>query len=123
MNIKKAAINVTSSTMSAVALVGALAMIPAQAKANNTESVLIAIGTAIVFNEIYKDRTDRVGRVENVYGSQHNPLNESRRPGYAAGLNNANKVCYQEVIRHGNYAEVVESNCYGVVLNTRIIRR
>jgi hypothetical protein len=123
MNVKKTAISFTSSALSAVAIVGAVAMMPAQAKAGDVESVLIALGTAIVFNEIYKDRTDKVGRVENVYGSQHNPLNERQRPGYAAGLNDANKVCYQEVIRHGNYAEVVESNCYGVVVNTKIIRR
>ena len=87
------------------------------------EDVLIALGTAFIFNELYKDRTESVGRVEDVYGSEHNPLNERHRPGYAAGLNDASKVCYQEVIRHGNYAEVVDTNCYGVVLNTRIIRR
>ena len=93
------------------------------AQAGNTENVLIALGTAILFNEIYKDRTQGAGQVDAPWGSEHNPLNERHRPGYAAGANDYNKVCSQEVIRHGNYAEVVDFNCYGVVLNTRVIRR
>ena len=86
------------------------------------EEVLIAIGTAIIFNEVYKDRSQGA-RVEAPWGSEHNPLNERHRPGYAAGANDGSRVCTQEVIRHGNYAEVIERNCYGVILNTRVIRR
>ena len=62
-------------------------------------------------------------QVENVYGTAHNPLNESRRPGYSAGLTDYNKVCYSEVIRHQGYSEVVETNCFGQVLNAKIVRR
>ena len=95
----------------------------ANASDRNAERILTAIGTAIIFNEIYKDRTEQVGRVQGSWGSEHNPLNERHRPGYAAGANNPNKVCSQEVIRHGNYSEVVESNCYGQVINVRVVRR
>jgi len=124
MNIKQTAINFTSSTLSAVALVGALAMVPAQAKADDgLKNILSAVAVIAVINEVYKDRTDSVNRVADVYGSKHNPLNERRRPGYAAGLNNYNKVCGSEVIRHNGYSEVVETNCYGQVLNVRIVRR
>ena len=121
--MKQFVIDTASTTLTAIALVGTMCIASPAKADNNVESLLIALGTAIVFNEVYKDRTQHVGKVENVYGSQHNPLNERHRPGYAAGLNDANKVCHQEVIRHGNYAEVVESNCYGVVVNTKIIRR
>jgi len=124
MNIKQTAINFTSSTLSAVALVGALAMVPAQAKADDgLKNILSAVAVIAVINEVYKDRTDSVNRVADVYGSKHNPLNERRRPGYAAGLNNYHKVCGSEVIRHNGYSEVVETNCYGQVLNVRIVRR
>jgi hypothetical protein len=100
----------------------AFTAVPAQAN-DSAERLLTAIGTAIIFQEVYKDRTDKVGRVVDVFGSKENPLNERHRPGYASGLRDFNKVCHSEVIRHGNYAEVVESNCYGQVLSTRIIRR
>ena len=124
MNIKQTAINFTSSTLSAVALVGALAMVPAQAKADDgLKNILSAVAVIAVINEVYKDRTDSVNRVADVYGSKHNPLNERRRPGYAAGLNNYNKVCGSEVIRHNGYSEVVETNCFGQVLNVKIVRR
>jgi hypothetical protein len=124
MNIKQTAINFTSSTLSAVALVGAMAMVPAQAKADDgLKNILSAVAVIAVINEVYKDRTDSVNRVADVYGSKHNPLNERRRPGYAAGLNDFSKVCGSEVIRHNGYSEVVETNCYGQVLNVRIVRR
>ena len=124
MNIKQTAINFTSSTLSAIALIGTVAMIPAQAKADDgLKNILSAVAVIAVINEVYKDRTDSVNRVADVYGSKHNPLNERRRPGYAAGLNNYNKVCGSEVIRHNGYSEVVETNCYGQVLNVRIVRR
>ena len=124
MNFKAHAINFASSTLSAAALVGALLMIPAPAKADDgLKNILSAVAVIAVINEVYKDRTDSVNRVADVYGSKHNPLNERRRPGYAAGLNNYNKVCGSEVIRHNGYSEVVETNCYGQVLNVRIVRR
>jgi len=118
--------NKFSKTLAVLAIAGSAvgcATAPGTAQAGGTEEVLIALGTAFLFNELYKDRTEEVGRVEGGWGSEHNPLNESHRPGYAAGANNPSRVCKQEVIRHGNYAEVVDINCYGVVLNTRIIRR
>ena len=124
MNIKQTAINFTSSTLSAIALIGAVTMIPAQAKADEgLKNIFGAIAVIAVINELYKDRTAKVNQVENVYGTQHNPLNESRRPGYAAGLNDYNKVCYSEAIRHQGYSEVVETNCYGQVVNVKIVRR
>tara|TARA_Y100000389_G_scaffold201869_1_gene245628 strand:- start:65 stop:439 length:375 start_codon:yes stop_codon:yes gene_type:complete len=124
MNIKQHAINFTSNTLSAIALVGAVALIPAQAKADDgLKNILSAVITMAVINEVFNDRTDKVNRVENVYGSEHNPLNERRRPGHAAGLNDFSKVCYSEVIRHRDYSEVVETNCYGQVLNVKIVRR
>ena len=124
MNFKAHAINITSSTLSAVALVGALSVIPAKAHAGDElRNILGAIAVIGVINEVYKDRTDSVNRVADVYGSKHNPLNEARRPGYAAGLNDYNKVCGSEVIRHQGYSEVVETNCFGQVLNVRIVRR
>ena len=123
-NFKTHAINLASSTLSAVALVGAIALVPAQAKADEgLKNIFGAIAVIAVINEVYKDRTDSVNRVADVYGSQHNPLNEQHRPGYAAGLNNYNKVCGSEVIRHQGYAEVVETNCYGQILNVKIVRR
>ena len=123
-NFKTHAINLASSTLSAVALIGAIALVPAQAKADEgLKNIFGAIAVIAVINEVYKDRTDSVNRAADVYGSQHNPLNEQHRPGYAAGLNNYNKVCGSEVIRHQGYAEVVETNCYGQVLNVKIVRR
>ena len=123
-NFKTHAINLASSTLSAVALIGAIALVPAQAKADEgLKNIFGAIAVIAVINEVYKDRTDKVNRVENVYGSEHNPLNETRRPGYAAGLNDYGKVCYSEVIRHQGYSEVVETNGYGQVLNVKIVRR
>tara|TARA_B110000238_G_C15751956_1_gene279575 strand:+ start:149 stop:526 length:378 start_codon:yes stop_codon:yes gene_type:complete len=123
-NLKAQAINLTSSTLSAVALIGALAFVPAQAKADEQlKNIFGAIAVIAVINEVYKGRTDSVNRVADVYGSQHNPLNERRRPGYAAGLNNYNKVCGSEVIRHQGYSEVVETNCFGQILNVKIVRR
>ena len=123
-NFKTHAINLASSTLSAVALVGAIALVPAQAKADEgLKNIFGAIAVIAVINEVYKDRTDSVNRAADVYGSQHNPLNEQHRPGYAAGLNNYNKVCGSEVIRHQGYAEVVETNCYGQILNVKIVRR
>tara|TARA_B110000977_G_C10717904_1_gene353987 strand:+ start:123 stop:560 length:438 start_codon:yes stop_codon:yes gene_type:complete len=124
MNFKAHAINITSSTLSAVALVGALSVIPAKAHAGDElRNILGAIAVIGVINEVYKDRTDNVNRVADVYGSKHNPLNEARRPGYASGLNNYNKVCNSEVIRHQGYSEVVDTNCFGQILNVRIVRR
>lgn len=124
MNIKQTAINFASSTLSAVALVGALAMVPAQAKADEgLKNIFGAIFVAAVVNEVYKDRTDSVNRVADVYGSKHNPLNERRRPGYAEGLNDYSKVCAYETVRHQEYSEVIATNCYGQVLNVRIVRR
>jgi hypothetical protein len=124
MNIKQTAINLTSNTLSAVALVGVLALAPAQAKADEgLKNIFGAIAVALVVNELYQDRTEKVNQVENVYGTAHNPLNESRRPGYSAGLTDYNKVCYSEVIRHQGYSEVVETNCFGQVLNVKIVRR
>ena len=124
MNFKAHAINITSSTLSAVALVGALSVIPAKAHAGDElRNILGAIAVIGVINEVYKDRTDSVNRVADVYGSKHNPLNEARRPGYASGLNNYNKVCSSEVIRHQGYSEVVDTNCFGQILNVRIVRR
>ena len=123
-NFKTHAINLASSTLSAVALIGAIALVPAQAKADEgLKNIFGAIAVIAVINEVYKDRTDSVNRAADVYGSQHNPLNEQHRPGYAAGLNNYNKVCGSEVIRHQGYAEVVETNCYGQILNVKIVRR
>ena len=124
MNIKQAAINATSNTLSAVALVGALTLVPAQAKADEgLKNIFGAIAVALVVNELYQDRTDKVNQVENVYGTAHNPLNESRRPGYSAGLTDYSKVCYSEVIRHQGYSEVVDTNCFGQVLGVKIVRR
>ena len=123
-NFKTHAMNITSSTLSAIALVGALAMVPAQAKADEgLKNIFGAIAVIAVINEAYKGRTNSVNRVADVYGSQHNPLNERRRPGYAAGLNNYNKVCGSEVIRHQGYSEVIETNCFGQILNVKIVRR
>jgi len=124
MNIKQHAINFTSNTLSAVALVGAIALVPAQAKADDgLKNILSAVVTMAVINEVFNDRTDKVNRVENVYGSEHNPLNERHRPGYASGANDPRVVCGTKVIRHKNYAEQVKVNCFGQVLSTRIIRR
>ena len=124
MNIKQTAINAASNTLSAVALVGALTLVPAQAKADEgLQNIFGAIAVALVVNELYQDRTDKVNQVENVYGTAHNPLNESRRPGYSAGLTDYNKVCYSEVIRHQGYSEVVDTNCFGQVLDVKIVRR
>ena len=124
MNFKALTVNLVSSTLSAVALVGTLSMIPAKAHAGEElRNIFGAIAVIAVINEVYKDRTDRVNRVENVYGSEHNPLNEARRPGYASGMNDYRKVCYSEVIRHKEYSEVVDTNCYGQILNVRIVRR
>jgi hypothetical protein len=124
MNFKAYAINTASSTLSAVALVGALALVPAQAKADNgLKNIFGAVIVGLVVNELYGDRTEKVNQVENVYGTAHNPLNESRRPGYAAGLTDYNKVCYSEVIRHQGYSEVVDTNCFGQVLDVKIVRR
>ena len=124
MNIKQTAINLTSNTLSAVALVGVLALAPAQAKADEgLKNIFGAIAVALVVNELYQDRTEKVNQVENVYGTAHNPLNESRRPGYSAGLTDYNKVCYSEVIRHQGYSEVVDTNCFGQVLDVKIVRR
>jgi len=115
MNIKQHAINFTSNTLSAIALAGAVVLLPATAKADDgLKNILSAVVTMAVINEVFNDRTDKVNRVENVYGSEHNPLNERRRPGHAAGLNDFSKVCY---------SEVVETNCYGQVLNVKIVRR
>jgi hypothetical protein len=123
-NLKAQAINLTSSTLSAVALIGALAFVPAQAKADEgLKNIFGAIAVIAVINEVYKGRTDSVNRVADVYGSQHNPLNERRRPGYAAGLNNYNKVCGSEVIRQQGFSEVVETNCFGQIINVKIVRR
>ena len=124
MNIKQTAINAASNTLSAVALVGALTLVPAQAKADEgLKNIFGAIAVALVVNELFQDRTDSVNRVADVYGSQHNPLNEARRPGYASGLNDYNKVCGSTVIRHQGYSEVVETNCLGQVLGVKIVRR
>ena len=124
MNFKAHAINIASSTLTAVALVGTLSMIPAKAHAGDElRNIFGAIAVIAVINEVYKDRTDRVNRVEKVYGSKHNPLNEARRPGYASGMNDYRKVCHSEVIRHNGYSEVVDTNCYGQILNVRIVRR
>ena len=123
MNFKAHAINLTSSTLSAVTLVGVLALAPAQAKAEGLQNIFSAVLVGLVVNEIYQDRADNVNQIETVYGTLHNPLNESRRPGYAAGLTDYNKVCGQDVIRHQGYSEVVETNCFGQVLNVKIVRR
>ena len=123
MNFKAHAINLTSSTLSAVTLVGVLALAPAQAKAEGLQNIFSAVIVGLVVNEIYQDRADNVNQIETVYGTSHNPLNESRRPGYAAGLTDYNKVCGQDVIRHQGYSEVVETNCFGQVLNVKIVRR
>jgi|TARA_B110000908_G_scaffold21327_1_gene24056 hypothetical protein len=123
MNIKQTAINLTSSTLSAIALVGVLALAPAQAKAEGLQNIFSAVIVGLVVNELYQDRTDKVNQIETVYGTSHNPLNESRRPGYAAGLKDYSKVCYSEVIRHQGYSEVVDTNCFGQVLDVKIVRR
>ena len=46
------------------------------AQAGGTEEILIALGTAFLFNEIYKDKTEGAGKVDAPWGSEHNPLNE-----------------------------------------------
>ena len=123
-NLKAQSINLTSSTLSAVALIGALAFVPAQAKADEQlNNILGALGVMVVLNEVYKNKAPSVNQVQTVYGTQHNPLNERRRPGYASGMNNFNKVCGTDVVRRNGYSEVVETNCYGQVLNVKIVRR
>jgi hypothetical protein len=67
MNFKAYAINTASSTLSAVALVGALALVPAQAKADNgLKNIFGAVIVGLVVNELYGDRTEKVNQVENV---------------------------------------------------------
>ena len=75
-NLKAQAINLTSSTLSAVALIGALAFVPAQAKADQQlNNILGALGVMVVLNEVYKNKAPSVNQVQTVYGTQHNPLN------------------------------------------------
>ena len=61
---------------------------------------------------------------QDIWGKEHNPINERHRPGYARGGNNPMKVCATKVIRHtGNVVEQVKVNCYGQVISSKIIRR
>ena len=96
---------------------------PAKANAE-LENMLTAVIVGAIVKEVLYDgeRGEGLGAM-NPYGTEHNPINERHRPGYAAGANDPRVVCGTKVIRHNNYAEQVKVNCFGQVLSTRIIRR
>ena len=124
MNIKQHAINATSTALSVITLVGGISMAqPAKANAE-LENMLTAVIVGAIVKEVLYDgeRGEGLGAM-NPYGTEHNPINERHRPGYAAGANDPRVVCGTKVIRHKNYAEQVKVNCFGQVLSTRIIRR
>ena len=123
--MKQFLINSTSNLMSAAVIAGGLAIAPAPAEANDElENMLTAVIVGAIVKEVLYDgeRGEGLGAM-NPYGSEHNPINERHRPGYAAGANDPRVVCGTKVIRHKNYAEQVKVNCFGQVLSTRIIRR
>ena len=120
MNIKRTAINFTSSTLSAVALVGAIALVPAQAKANDDFIPGLIFGVILssaMQNDHHRAEPRRHETGPVVVMPQHNPRNDRARPGYARGYDNPRLVCAQEVVRGRGHTEVISRNCYGEILS------
>ena len=130
INFKKQAINVASSTLSAVALIGALAF-AAPAKADHNNGNLIG---ALVFGLIINEALDnnRDNRRHNDYirhdrrgdRGYNNRYNQPRRPNYTPGYDDARRVCTVETVRRTrDFSVVVELNCYGDIMSKRKIWR
>jgi hypothetical protein len=90
-----------------------LATMPA--RADDLARILgVIIGGAIVIESLNKPRTT----VNNntVIMPNYNPYNDPRRPGYARGLDDANRVCSIQPHYYQTYIETVYRNCYGDVI-------
>ena len=126
--MKKFAINTVSSLMSAVVLVGGLAMIPAEAKAGDGDLIKGLIFGAIIAEVLDNDRNDR--RYDDRYydNNSHvrivNPYNERHRPGYTRGYRTG-EVCGVTPIRDRNWnsTTVIKTDCFGRVVDIRRERR
>jgi len=94
------------------------------AEADTWQDLLGAVIINQAVTEIYKSRDQGVDTGINPRAlPTHNPLNESHRGSYTRGFNDLTRVCKTDTIRHGNYTEVIDLNCAGQVIGTRIVRR
>ena len=123
MNIKQKIVDTTSTSLSLIALVGGLALgQPAKAD-DGVKNILTSLALSYIITEVFYGDED-LDQNQDIWGKEHNPINERHRPGYARGGNNPMKVCATRVIRHtGNVVEQVKVNCYGQVISSKIIRR
>ena len=123
MNIKKHIINATSTSLSVIALVGGISLAqPAQAD-DGVKNILTSLALSYIITEVFYD-DEHLDQPQDIWGREHNPINERHRPGYARGGDNPMRVCGTKVIRHStNVVEQVKVNCYGQVISSTIIRR
>jgi hypothetical protein len=134
--MKNFAINTVSNLMSAVALVGAVAMFaPAEAKADSGDVVAGLIFGAILADVLDNDRgydrniggriVDReVGMRVGGYNRHNdvNPFNERHKPGYARGRRTG-EVCGTTTNYRRHTVDIIYTDCYGNVVDIVTRRR